>query len=1166
MAYVPLHLHTEYSLLDGAIKIKELVKFCKEHDMPACAITDHGVMYGAIQFYKEAKENNLTPILGCEFYVHTGDIHEKDPNNNPTFHLVLLAKNRQGYKNLIKLVSLAHLEGFYYKPRINHELIKEHSEGLICLSACLGGEINAYILQDKVDKARETAKWYKEVFGDDYYIELQEHNLPEQKKANPILMSIANELGIETVITNDSHYLKPEDAKAQDILLCLQTGKDYDDPNRMRFPNNEFYVKTEDELRQTFSWMEDDVFKRCMDNTAKIAKKCNLILELGKTLLPNYDVPDGYTIESYLTKLVVDGLKSRYGEITPELDERYKYELGVIEKMGFSAYFLIVWDFIHYSKTHGIPVGPGRGSAAGSLIAYALGITEIDPIKHGLMFERFLNPDRVSMPDVDVDFCIEKRGQAIDYVTQKYGADKVCQIITFGTFAAKAAIKGVARVLKLDFTTSNNLTKMMVSGPKTVIDDSLKEGMPLKEVYDSDPKIREIIDIAKSIEGLTFNTGTHAAGVIIAKDPLMESVPLQRAKEGNIVVTYPMANIDDVGLLKMDFLGLKNLTIIQATVDMVKERKGIELDMNHLPLDDKQVYELLSKGETNGVFQLESTGMKSMAKAMHASVFEDISAIVAIYRPGPIEAKYDKLFVDRKMGRIPIEYEHPLLEPILKDTYGTMVYQEQIMKIVQVLAGYTMGEADTLRKAMGKKKKEIMDKNRPKFVAGAAKNGVDEAKANALFDNMTKFAEYCFNRAHTVCYAYVAYETAYLKVHYPVEYFSALLSAVKNEQEKTQSYIAECQKLGIKVLPPDMNFSRADFFPDGDNIRFGLASIKNVGVAFMEEVAQEREKAKFEDMFDFCKRVRSCNKRTLESLIKVGAFSFTGKSRKQLFNNIDYIMARADEQVKREDSGQLDIFGAFDEPQTVELVGSDEEFTDSEIQAFEKELLGFYVTSHPLSSIEKCLPFLTTHNIDELNDLKDGDPVTICGLLTAAQSRLTKDKVDAKGNTIPGKPYTLGTIEDLTGNIDFLFFPPRKKKNTDAENSEEPPKDDYATLAGYLKPEAKVIICGRLKKEEDEDNPSIKIFVSDVRPVANTNIVNVKLKKDMKYENIIDMRETFVKHKGTDPVIFNVGDKKILANPALWVNVSNDFLHELKTYWGDVVDISTRSLDEETVS
>lgn len=1145
MSYVPLHLHTEYSLLDGAIKIKELVDFCKNNNMPACAITDHGVMYGAIDFYKRAKQNNVKPILGCEFYVHTGDITEKDPNNNPNFHLVLLAKNLQGYKNLIKLVSIAHLEGFYYKPRINHELIEKYSEGLICLSACLGGEINAYVLQGKVEKAKEVAQWYKNIFKDDYYIELQDHDLKEQKQANPILINIANELNIEMVITNDSHYLKPENAKAQDILLCLQTGKDYDDPNRMRFPNNEFYVKTKDQLRQTFSWMEDALFNKCIENTVKIADKCNLILELGKTLLPNYEVPQGHTIETYLAKLVKDGIISRYGEITPELDERYRYELSVIERMGYSAYFLIVWDFINYSKTHNVPVGPGRGSAAGSLIAYALGITEIDPMKHGLMFERFLNPDRISMPDVDIDFCIEKRAQVIDYVTQKYGEDKVCQIITFGTFAAKAAIKGVARVLKLDFTTSNNLTKMMVSGPKTYIDDSLKEGMPLKEIYDSDPKIREIIDIAKSIEGLTFNTGTHAAGVIIAKDPLMESVPLQKGKEGNVVVTYPMANIDDVGLLKMDFLGLRNLTIIQSAVDMVKERTGIELDMAHLPLDDERVYELLAKGETNGVFQLESVGMKQLVKAMHCSTFEDISALVALYRPGPIEAKYTDTFVNRKLGREEITYEHPLLEPILKDTYGTMVYQEQIMKIVQVLANYTMGEADSLRKAMGKKNMEIMEKNRPIFLERAVKNGVEEAKANGLYDNMTKFAQYCFNRAHTVCYAYVAYETAYLKVHYPVEYFSALLSSVKNDQEKTQAYIAECQKLGIKVLPPDINYSRADFAPDKDNIRFGLASIKNVGVTFMEEVALEKEKAPFEDMYDFCVRVRSCNKRTLESLIKVGAFAFTGKSRKQLFDNIDYIMARADEEIKRKESGQLDMFATFsDEPQKVELIGSEEEFSDSEIQVFEKELLGFYVTSHPLSSIEKHLPFLTTHSISELQDLKDGDMITVCGLLTMVRSLMTKEKVDKKGNVKPGSPYKVGTIEDLSGSIDFILFTKNMEK-----------------FSQFLQPESKVILGGRLNKTEDEENSSIKIFVDSVRPVENTTILNISLKKEMKYEEIVELRELFVENKGTDPVIINVGETKILVNPALWVSVSNELLNKIQNIWGDIVEVCAQSLD-----
>ncbi|MCQ2957610.1 MAG: DNA polymerase III subunit alpha [Candidatus Gastranaerophilales bacterium] len=1151
MQFVPLHLHTEYSLLDGAIKLKELVKYCAENDMPACAITDHGVMYGAIEFYKLAKSNNVKPILGCEFYVHPGDIHEKDQNNNPRYHLVLLAKNLQGYKNLIKLVSISHLEGMYYKPRINHDLIKENSEGLIRLSACLGGELNSYVTNGQVEKAKEIAQWYKDLFGDDYYIELQDHGLPEQKKNNPIIINIAKELGIELVITNDSHYLKRENAKAQDILLCLQTQKDYDDPKRMRMSGGpEYYVKTGDEMREAFSWMDDNLFNKCLENNLKIADKCNLIMELGKTLLPNYPVPKGYTIETYLHKLVQDGMKKRYGEITKELDERCKYELGVIERMGFSAYFLIVWDYINFSKTHNIPVGPGRGSAAGSLISYVLGITEIDPMKHNLMFERFLNPDRVSMPDVDVDFCIAKRGDVIKYVTEKYGEDKVCQIITFGTYAAKAAVKAVARVLKLDFTTSNNLTKMMVTGPKTYIDDSLKEGMPLREQYDSDPKIKEIIDIAKSIEGLTCNTGTHAAGVIIAKDPLIDSVPLQYAKdEKNIVVTYPMANIDDVGLLKMDFLGLKNLTIIQSACDMIKERHGVELDMDHLPLDDKAIYEMLQKGETNGIFQIESTGMKQMVTSMHASVFEDISAVLALYRPGPIEAKYPELFVNRKLGKEPITYEHPLLESILKDTYGTMVYQEQIMKIVQVLADFTMGEADKLRKAMGKKKVEIMEEYRPKFLDGAEKKGVDRQKANDLYDNMTKFAQYCFNRAHTVCYAYITYETAFLKVHYPVEYFSALLTGVNTDQEKTQSYIAESLKYGIKVLPPDINLSRAGFYPDGDNIRFGLASVKSVGENFLEDVDKEREKGCFEDMFDFCKRVRSCNKRTLESLVKVGAFAFTGKSRKQLFENIDYIMSRADEEVKREASGQLDIFGAMSaEPQKVDLIGSEEEFSDSEIQAFEKELLGFYVTSHPLSSIVQHLPFLTTHSISELPELNNNDPVTICGLLSSVRSMMTKEKIDAKGNTKPGTPYKMGTIEDLSGSVDFFLF---SKK-----------MEEYSQ---FVQQEAKVIISGKISKSEDEENPSVRVFIDSVRPVENTNIVKVNIKEDMNYENIIALRETILKYKGSDPVIFNVKGKRILANPALWVNVTNDFLDDIKKNFGNDIDINANSLDAASV-
>lgn len=1138
MKYVPLHVHTEYSLLDGATKIKDLVAICKENEMPACAITDHGVMYGAIDFYKTAKQAGIKPIIGCEVYVHDGDIAERNPNHNPCYHLILLAKNLDGYKNLIRLVSTANLEGMYYKPRINHELLEKYHENLICCSACLGGEVLQHLLHDEIDKAKEIVKWYKNLFGEDYYIELQDHNLPEQKKTNPLLISIAKEFDINLIITNDSHYNRPEDAKAHDILLCLQTKKDYDEPNRFRFPNNEFYIKNADELRVAFNWMDDETFNRCMQNTVNIADKCNLVFELGKTLLPNYPVPSGYTIETYLNKLVVEGMKKRYGEITPELDKRFKYELGVIERMGFAAYFLIVWDYINYSKTHNIPVGPGRGSAAGSLIAYALGITEIDPIKHGLMFERFLNPDRVSMPDVDVDFCIDKRYKVIDYVTEKYGEDKVCQIITFGTYAAKAAVKAVARTLKLDFTTSNNLTKMMVSGPKTHIDDSLKDGMPLKEEYDTKPEIKEIIDIAKSIEGLICNTGTHAAGVIIAKDPLIDSVPLQKSKEGSVVVTYPMSNIDDVGLLKMDFLGLKNLTVIQNAVDMIKERKGIELDMDHLPLDDKEIYEMLAKGDTSGIFQIESAGMKQMVMSMKASCFEDISAVLALYRPGPIEAKYPEKFVNRKLGREPIVYEHPLLESILKDTYGTMVYQEQIMKIVQVLAGFTMGEADKLRKAMGKKKVEIMEEYRPKFLDGSEKNGVDRTKANELYDNMTLFAQYCFNRAHTVCYAYITYETAFLKVHYPVEYFSALLTGVRTEQDKTQSYIAECQKIGIKVLPPDINASRAGFFPDGDNIRFGLGSVKNVGDAFLVEVEKEREKAPFEDMFDFCKRVKSCNKRTLESLIKVGAFSFTGKSRKQLFQNIDYIMERAMEDIQREESGQMNLFGTMEGMNTVELIGNEDEFSDSEIQMFEKDLLGFYVTSHPLSSIQEHLPFLTTHKIEDLKELKPDTPITVCGLLSSVNTRQNKKN----------QMFKVGTIEDLTGNVEFIMFSKLMQ--------------DYSD---FVVPEAKVIISGKVQsrnKGDDDEGTTSQIVVDSVKPVQNTNIFTLTIKDKMKYEDIVALKDLLIKYKGSDPLVLNVEGHKILASSVFWVNATNLLMADLENNFPNVFEMDTQSIDK----
>lgn len=919
--YVPLHLHSEYSLLDGAIKVKALCQYAKDNNMPAVAITDHGVMYSAIEFYRTAKEMGVKAIIGCEFYVHDGDIHEKTFNHNPLYHLVLLAKDKTGYMNLVKLVSIAHCEGMYYKPRVNFELIEKYHEGLICSSACLGGEVLQNLLKNDYEAAKATAKQYKDLFGDDYYIELQDHGLDEQKRTNPDLIKIAQELDIKMIITNDSHYLKKEDADWHDTLLCLQTNALKSEENRFHFPNNEFYVKTPMELRDSFKWMDSKLFEECIKNTVDIADKCHLMMEFGKSPLPHYEVPAGHTVESYLDYVVHEGLKERYGEIPPEIEERVRYELGIIEQMGFSAYFLITWDFVHFAKTHGIPVGPGRGSAAGSVVAYALKITELDPIRHHLLFERFLNPERYSMPDVDIDFCIERRGEVIDYVSKKYGADKVCQIITFGTYAAKAAMKGVARVMDIPYARSNQLASLIPNEPKTHIDDAMLDGMELKKIYDEDPEVKRLVDMAKAIEGIKNNVGTHAAGVIIAHKPLNEIVPVQPSKDGIIVTEYPMADLEKLGLLKMDFLGLRNLTMIHKTMDLIKRRQGIEFDIDRIPLDDKPTYDMLIKGDTDGVFQLESSGMKKLVKDLKPDVFEDLGALVALFRPGPLQAGMVDDFVERKHGRKEITYPHPSLVPVLKDTYGTIVYQEQIMQVFQVLADYTLGQADMVRRMMGKKKLDEMAQQKGKFVEGAARHGMSSKDATALFEQIEKFAEYCFNRSHSAAYAFVAYQTAYLKCHYPIEYLASLLTSVSGDQEKTQLYIEEAQKNGIKVMPPDINKSYAEFTPDGNDIRFGLASIKQVGEGVVESIIQEREEnGDFTSIYDFCKRADSkcCNKKTLEGLIKAGAFANIEKSRKQLMDNIEYITATASKEAKAKESGQGSLFDMLGDTSAIE--------------------------------------------------------------------------------------------------------------------------------------------------------------------------------------------------------------------------------------------------------
>ena len=1193
-------------MLDGMIRVGDLVKYAKENNVPAIAITDHGVMYSAVEFYEKAKHEGINPLIGCEFYVNTGDIHVHDSANNPLYHLILIAKDNKGYKNLIKLVSTAWCEGFYYKPRINFELLQQYHEGLICASACLGGEVLQHLLKNEYEQAKEVAKRYQDLFGDDYYIELQDHNLEEQKRTNPELIKIAKELGIKLIITNDSHYLTKADADAQDTLLCLQTNANKDDEKRFHFPNNEFYVKSKEEMRQAFSWLDDATFEECCANTEEVANKCDVEIELHNAPLPHYDVPEEFIfksddvdskiierlkkknktdstadvleeakyiqgIENYLEHVVFEGLKKRYGDPIPEkIIERTKYELDVINHMGFPAYFMITWDFIHFAKTHDIPVGPGRGSAAGSVVAYALEITDIDPIYHKLLFERFLNPERFTMPDIDIDFCIDRRSEVIDYVTQKYGEDKVCQIITFSTYAPKAAFKGVGRVLQVPFAESNRLTGLIepaldvarASNPKAewLRDIIAAEGTSdFKQLYDEDYQImnpesgktisfKRWVDMAIAIEGLKCGTGTHAAGVIISHAPLDTILPVQPSKDGIVQTGYPKHEATEVlDLLKMDFLGLRNLTMITKTCKMVKKYRGIDVDINNIPLDDKPTYEMLVRGETIGVFQLESQGMMNLVKRLKPDVFEDLGALVALFRPGPLGSGMVDDFVARKHGKQEITYAHPLLEPVLKDTYGTIVYQEQIMQVFQVLADYSLGQADQVRRMMGKKDLKTMEEQRGKFIEASAKHDMKKEDAEKLFNQILAFASYCFNRSHSAAYAFVAYQTAYLKTHYPVEYFSALLSSVADNKDQTQLYIEEAQRLGSKVLAPDINKSYLEYAPDGENIRFGMAAIKGVGAPVVEAIIKEREEnGDFKNIFDFCKRVdaKYVNKKSLEGLIKAGAFSNIEKSRKQLFENMEHILDVTSKEAKDRAMGQVSLFaslGGDSEFENVQyqLVGSDAEYTDKEIQQFEKEFLGFYVTSHPLFSIRDKLPFLMTHRVAELKELKEEEVVTLCGLITATRQIPTKKD--------PSKFLRFITLEDLTGKVDCVCF--HKK---------------LMEFGEMLIQDNKVVITGKVQHRGDD---AISVLIDNVKSVENSNIVTLSLKRDVKYEELCGIKNILAKHHGDDPVMFKMPpvdgySAKILTAPIFWVSSTNDLVNHMQQVFPNTLDVSIRSLDQ----
>ena len=1017
--FVHLHNHTAYSLLDGASKLDEMIQRAKDLNQPAIAITDHGVMYGVVDFYKACKKAGVKPIIGCEVYVAPRTRFDKQAGlDDGAYHLVLLVKNEQGYRNLSRLESLASLEGFYYKPRVDREILEQYHEGLIALSGCLAGEVAQKILQEDLDGAREAALWYQNTFGaDNYYFEVQNHGIHEQMQINYHLNILSRELNIPLVATNDNHYVNREDAKTQDVMMCIQMGKTLDDVNRMRFESDNFYLKSYDEMQQILG-----DYPESLTNTLKIAEQCDFDFTFGENHMPIFDVPDGYTLDSYFEELCYQEIKTRYNPVTEEVTKRLEYELSVIKQMGYSGYFLIVWDFIRFAREKGIYVGPGRGSAAGSIVSYALHITDIDPLKYDLLFERFLNPERVSMPDIDIDFCYERRGEVIDYVIEKYGQDHVCQIITFGTMAARGAIRDVGRVLNIPIATVNKVSKAIPNELGMTIDKALHASQELRGYCEEDEQIKELIETAQKLEGLPRHAGTHAAGVVISRDPLDTYLPLQKSAECGVITQFAKENVEEIGLLKMDFLGLRTLTVINKAVDMIKQNHGVTIDFNTMPMDDRKTYQLLCDGESIGVFQLESGGLRAIMKELQPNDLEDVIALVALYRPGPLNSGMADDFIQRKHGRKEIEYLHPLLEPILKPTYGVILYQEQVMRIASDLAGFSLGQADMLRRAMGKKKPEIIAAMKQDFLDGAEKNHVDRSIAAKVFELIEYFAGYGFNKSHSAAYAIVAYQTAYLKAHYPVEFMAAMLTSIMDSADRVSFYIAECKRMGIPVLTPDVNESQETFTVTNGRIRFGLAAMKNVGKGAMQSIIEIRNQdGPFASLQDFCARVdlSQVNKRMIENLIKGGAFDSVAGSKRQLLTILDLCLEQGHEILRSKSSAQISLFD-FDEEQTgltsryapIPLPDVPE-FSSQELLAMEKQILGLYVSGHPLDNYTKVISEKTSVSLAELTEEHDQQRIVVAGMINTFKISTTK-----KGDTMATCQF-----EDLTGSMEMLVFP-----------------------------------------------------------------------------------------------------------------------------------------------
>jgi DNA polymerase-3 subunit alpha len=1049
--FVHLHVHSEYSLLDGACRIPELAERAAELKMPALALSDHGNLYGAIEFYKECRSRGIKPIIGCEVYLAPGSRHERKANSprEASTHFLLLAKNETGYRNLVKLVSAAHLEGMYYKPRIDKEILAAHAEGLIGTSACLAGEVARHITAGRLKDAEQSIDSFKQIFAPgDFYLELADHGIPQQRALTTELLKYSKLFGLKLVATNDVHYVRKEHAAAHDVLLCIQTGAKITDENRMRYSGPEFYLKTHEEMAAIFQDVPE-----ALATTLEIADKCDLKIVLGENKFPAYPPPEGETREGYLRRLCDEGLVRRFGPRAqePELRQRLDFELDVLGKTGFTSYFLIVWDFIDYAKRHGIPVGPGRGSAAGSLIAYVLGITDLDPLRYGLFFERFLNPERISPPDIDVDFCYNRRGEVIDYVREKYGSRSVAQIITFGTLGAKMAIRDVGRVMGLSYGEVDRLAKMIPFDPKMTLEKALKESADFKRAYDEEDIPHQLIDSAITLEGVSRQAGVHAAGVVISDRDLTDYVPLTMDDHGGIVTQYSMDPLGELGLLKMDFLGLKTLTVIQDALRLIEETTGKKMEPLDIPLDDPECFELLSRAQNVGIFQVESPGMCDACRRVRPRVVEDIIALVALYRPGPME--FIPLYADRKSGKVPLDYDHPLLEPILKETYGIMVYQEQVMQAAQVLAGYTLGGADVLRRAMGKKKPEEMAKQRAIFVAGAKqKNNIGSEKANQLFDVLDKFAGYGFNKAHAACYGVLTCQTAYLKARYPVQFMAALLSNELDNTDKIALFISEAKAMGISVLAPSVNASGSVFTVRDASIRFGLSAIKNVGSAAVHLIIAAREKdGPFRDLHDLCARVesRGMNKKLLESLVKCGACDDFGPNRAELLSHIDSALAQASAQARDRDAGQaslLDLLGPLPKgarkTNVAALAPGVADWPPRERLGYEKELLGFYISGHPLDEYRVDLAAFQTHTVAELKEVPEEIDTRLCGLITKVEIRATqKDK----------KPWARVVFEDLTGTLEVLVFP-----------------DNYAALPRPLGVGDVIVVSGQLDRREDQ--------------------------------------------------------------------------------------------------